>query len=65
MIANLTASYLNRVVCQMDERKRLADLGIHTRRTQGNWLAPEKLGELPKVSVSDLPCTSMMTERIL
>lgn len=48
LMANLTATYMSRVMCQMDERERLADLGIEPRRVEGKWMAAESLGELPK-----------------
>jgi hypothetical protein len=49
-MANLTATYMSRVMCQMDERERLADLGIDPRRADDRWMSTESLGELPKVS---------------
>jgi hypothetical protein len=51
-MANLTTTYFSRVLCKMDERKRLADIGIDVRRSDAIFPAWDELGEIPKVSLS-------------
>lgn len=54
-MANLTTTYLSRVLCKMDERKRLADIGIDVRRSDAIFPAWDELGEIPKVSLTPPP----------
>lgn len=56
-MANLTTTYLSRVLCKMDERKRLADIGIDVRRSDAIFPAWDELGEIPKVSLTPPPPT--------
>ena len=50
-MANLTATYMSRVLCKMDERKRLKDIGIDLRQSDPMFPAYDELAEIPKVSL--------------
>ena len=49
-MANLTATYMSRVLCKMDERKRLKDIGIDLHRSDPMFPTYDELAEIPKVS---------------
>jgi hypothetical protein len=48
-MANLTTTYLSRVLCKMEERERLREIGIDLRRSRPEFPAWDELGEIPKV----------------
>ncbi|KAG7562433.1 hypothetical protein FFLO_02107 [Filobasidium floriforme] len=47
-MANLTATYMSRVLCKMEERERLKEIGIDLRRSRPEFPAWDELGEIPK-----------------
>lgn len=48
-MANLTTTYMSRVLCKMEERERLKEIGIDLRRSRPEFPAWDELGEIPKV----------------